>query len=242
MEITALQIAIAMLVAVVAGIVRGFTGFGAGLILVPALSLLAGSRTAVPLAVLLDLAVGVQLVPAALRQADLHRVGWLGAGAAFTIPLGGIALATIDAQLLRRAIGALVLTFVALLATGWRYHKTPGRWLTVTVGAVGGLLTGSAGVGGPPIILFFVARGRQASEIRASLICFLAISQAVAFTTHAFKGLIDASVLGGGLLLILPFLLGARIGSGLFGRVDERWFRRALWLLLLLLALAALFA
>jgi uncharacterized membrane protein YfcA len=242
LNVTPLQLAIAILVAIVAGIVRGFSGFGAGLILVPALALIAGARAAVPIAVLMDLVAGVRLVPAAFRQADLHRVGWLGAGAAVTIPLGAIVLATVDAQLLRQGIGILVLLFVALLSTGWRYRGTPGRLLTLAVGSSGGLLTGSAGVGGPPIILFFVARGRQASEIRASMICFLAISQAVAFTTHAFKGLVDAFVLWGSLLLILPFVAGTYIGSKLFGHVDERWFRRSLWLLLLLLGLAALLA
>jgi uncharacterized membrane protein YfcA len=241
LNVTPSQLALAILVAIVAGIVRGFSGFGAGLILVPALSLMVGARAAVPIAVLMDLVAGIQLVPAALRKADLHRVAWLGAGAAFTIPLGGVALATLDAQMLRRAIGLLVLLFVAVLSTGWRYRGTPGKTLTAAVGASGGLLTGSAGVGGPPIILFFVARGRQASEIRGSMICFLAISQSVAFATHAYKGLIDSLVLWGGLLLILPFLVGARVGSRLFGHIDQRWFHRLLWLLLLVLGLAALF-
>ena len=49
-----------ILIAAAAGVVRGFTGFGAGLILVPSYILLLGPTLAVPIVVLLDAVASVR--------------------------------------------------------------------------------------------------------------------------------------------------------------------------------------
>jgi uncharacterized membrane protein YfcA len=239
--VSALALALGLAAAAAAGVVRGFSGFGSGLVLVPALTLLAGPAVAVPVAVLLDAIVAAQLVPGALAHVRWPTVLPLGLAAAATIPAGGLALAALDPDLVRRAISAVVLVVVAVLASGWRYRREPSLPVVLGTGAASGLLTGLAGVGGPPVILFYLSGREGAPGVRSGLICYFAITQAVALASFAIYGLIDRRVLLGGLLLAPAFLAGAWIGTRLFGRVDAGLFRRVTLAFLAVVALFGLF-
>ena len=56
-----------------AGVVRGFSGFGSALILSPSLSALYGPAVAVPVALLLELVLSGPFVPPAARLVDRRR-------------------------------------------------------------------------------------------------------------------------------------------------------------------------
>ena len=213
------------LVVAVAGLLRGFTGFGAGLLMVPALGLILGPQAAVAVAVLLDAAVGVLLVPKAVRQARWAIVAPLAVAAVVTIPLGSIVLVTIAPETMRRAISVVVLCMVAILASGWRYRRTPSLAISAATGATSGLLTGMAGIGGPPVILFFLSGVDPAPRTRASLICHIAITQTVALIAFAFAGLLLPGVLVRAVVLLPIFLLSTHLGARAFRRSGERSFR-----------------
>ena len=76
-----------ILIAVAAGMIRGFTGFGAGLILVPSYILLLGPMLAVPIVVLLDAAASVQLMPRAFPLVRWRTLAPLSIAAAVMIPV-----------------------------------------------------------------------------------------------------------------------------------------------------------
>jgi uncharacterized membrane protein YfcA len=225
---------------VAAGLLRGFSGFGAGLIMVPALALLVGPALAVPLAVLLDLVAGLQLLPPAMGQVRWSTVAPLGLAACVTIPLGSTILARLDASSLQRIISVAVLVSVAILWTGWRYHGKPSTLQSGATGALSGLLTGMAGIGGPPVILLFHSGRDSAPAIRASLIGYFAISQAIALIAYLFNGLLSAQVWMLGLLLTPVFLSSTWFGARMFGRVDEARFRQVSLALLAALAIVGL--
>ena len=235
------ELALMALIVAAAGVLRGFTGFGAGLVMVPAVSLLIGPAQAVPLVVLLDAAASVQLLPGAVRHVRWRTVAPLGVAAALTIPVGGMLLVALPAEPMKKIIGTVVLIFVVVLASGWRYRRRPTAWVGAATGATSGLLTGMAGIGGPPVILFFLAGPNPAREVRSSLICFLAITQAVAIGVFLVFGLLDLEALWRTVILSPAFLAGALLGSRLFGRVDERVFRGVALTLLALVAIAAFF-
>lgn len=223
-----------------AGLIRGFSGFGAGLVMVPALGLLITPPVAVPVVVLMEAVASAQLVPPALRQARWRAIIPLGIAATLTIPLGSRILATLDPDLLQRAISGVVLLFVVVLWAGWRYGKEPSLPVTGAVGAAGGLLTGAAGIGGPPVILFFLSGPNPAPRTRASLICYFAITQLVALAAFLAAGLLSRAVLVYTLILAPVFLIAAWIGTRFFGKVEERTFRKVALAFLALVALAGL--
>src|SRR4051794_41965682 len=91
-----------------AGLVRGFSGFGSALVLSPSLAALYGPQVAVPVALVLELALAVPLVPRVRHLVDWRRIALLCVAAPLTVPLGARLLAIVDPEALRWAIFALV--------------------------------------------------------------------------------------------------------------------------------------
>jgi uncharacterized membrane protein YfcA len=110
----------------------------------------------------------------------------------------------------------------------------------VLTGALSGTLTGICGIGGPPVILLLLAGPWSTAKSRATLIGFFAVTQLVAAVTYTAEGLVDGAVAWRTLLLAPVFLLSARGGARLFTCFDERTARRAMLILLALLASSGL--
>ena len=209
----------------VAGAVRGFSGFGSAMILSPVLSLLWGPTVGVPVAVIIEVAPTLQLTPPALRVAHWRTVWALGLPALAMIPVGAWLLVSLPADTLRRAIALLVLMLVAVLWSGWRYRGPRGSAVSVVVGALGGFLSGSTGIGGPPAIIYLMSGGDGPALIRANLIGYFSVIFFGLVAFFAWGGLIDADILWRTGLLLPVFIVGIFGGSRLFGLASDRTFR-----------------
>ena len=233
---------IVVLIAVTAGagLVRGFAGFGAGLVMAPVFIYLLGPRVAVPLIVILDLAASIQLLPSAFRKTRWKTVLPLGISAALMIPLGSLALISLPRAMLLKIVSGIVLVFVGVLSTGWRYRSMPKLPVTTGAGIASGFLTGMAGIGGPPIILFLLSGPDSARENRAGFISFFAMSQLVALTTFTAGGLVTPAIVPWVLILTPVFLISILAGSRLFSAANEMIYRRVALVFLAGVALAGL--
>ena len=236
------MLAIAVVVAVVAGIVRGFSGFGSALIMSPALSLLFGPPAAIATMTLMEVPTLLQLLPDAWRHGDRRSVVPLGVAAVTMVPVGAWLLVHLDALVMRRAIGVLVFVFAAVLAIGWRYRGTVPLPLTLGVGAISGLLSGAMGIAGPPIILFYLSGPANATVARGSMIGFFAFTTATALVTYGWYGLYTEDVLWRAAGLLPAFVSGIWLGRRLFGLVSEVAFRRAALALLAFIGIATAFS
>jgi uncharacterized membrane protein YfcA len=110
----------AALIALVGGLVRGTTGFGAAMVMTPALALLMGPKVAVPITLLLETFAATPMLPAAFRLARLRVIASICAPAVLAVPLGGLLLAAASATTLRRAIALTVVVFSLALLSGRR--------------------------------------------------------------------------------------------------------------------------
>ena len=147
---------------------------------------------------------------------------------------------SLDPSLLRRSISVLVLVFTGVLWSGWRYRKPPGLFVSAAAGGFGGFLTGAAGMGGPPVVLFYLAGTEAAVRTRAELIWFLALNQFIALGAFAFGALLTVPALLSALILAPVFVLSVHAGSWSFGKVSEVWFRRVALVFLVTVAIAGL--
>src|SRR3954451_16023249 len=100
----------AALVALIAGMVRGFAGFGAAMIMTPVFSALYGPAAGIPLCMLLEIAVALPLLPRVIQYVDWRRIGLLMVAAVVGAPLGNIVLTLAAPEPMRWAISAIVLT------------------------------------------------------------------------------------------------------------------------------------
>jgi uncharacterized membrane protein YfcA len=220
------SLTLALVAACVAGLVRGFTGFGSSLVIVPWLSAVYGPRTAVPVALLVELLLAVPFVPPATRHVDWPRIRLLCVAALVTVPLGAVLLATVDPDAIRWAISLVVVAAVGVLGLGWRYSGVPRPSLTLATGATSGILNGAVGLAGPPVVFYYLAGADTARAMRASFIVFFAWVDSIAVLSFALTGTISQEALVLALEMAVPYLLCAWAGARLFRVSDEARYRR----------------
>lgn len=223
-----------------AGLIRGFAGFGSAMVMTPVLAALWTPAAAVPVTLLLELLVSAPLLPRAAPLVDWRRIGLLTAAAILAAPLGIWLLVGIDPGAMRWVISAIVLIAVAVLASGWRYSRRPGSGATLAAGGLSGVLNGLSGMGGPPIAFYYLSGPDGASAQRASFIVYFALVDAATVALFAAQGAFDGQALLRTAMLLPFLLLGAWIGARLFHRGGERAYRVVAFAVLVLIAIGSL--
>ena len=241
-DLLTLEMAIATATVAVAGLMRGFAGFGGTLVIVSALSLLFGPVQAVAVAMLLSSVVNVQLMPGALPLTNWREIAPMGVAALLTPSLGAMILIAVEPDTMRRVIALVVIAFSALLASGWRFKGRRSTRLSFAVGALSGVITGAVGAGGAPIILYIFSSGRPAAEKRANIISVFAILLVGTVGTFILQGIIDGQILWRAAFLAPVFLATAWIGQRTFQRADDRIYQRVALAVLFTVSAVALFA
>jgi hypothetical protein len=230
------------LVAVIAGVVRGITGFGGAMVMAPPLVLLLGPTLAVPVVLLLE---SLAAAPQVMQTRALVRwrvVGPILAATAVTVPLGGYLLLTSDALTLRRATALIVIVFSALLLRGWRYtgqHKTSTG---IALGGLAGGMLGATSIGGPPVILYLLAGPDRIDITRANLTLFVAASCIIGLAMLATQGILDLDAAATALWLAPGYYGGLVVGTRLFSRFNDARFRQFTLLLMMAVSAGILFA
>jgi uncharacterized membrane protein YfcA len=226
--------------AFVAGLARGFSGFGSALIFIPLASSMIGAKLASPLLLVIDFIAAAPLIPNGWQHADRRDVGTMLLGSIIGVPIGAWALTQMDPLAVRWMIVALVVPMLALLMSGWRYRGTPSPTLTAGVGAIAGFFNGVAQVGGPPIVLYWLRDTTAARIVRANIIVFFAASSVFTIFSYLIGGVLTASVVGLAVLTGPAFGIGLWLGSRMFGLASEETFRRICYALIALAALVSL--
>jgi uncharacterized protein len=222
--------------AFIAALARGFSGFGGALIFVPLVSAAIGPKAAAPLLLIIDGVAAAGLLPNAWRRSERREVGTMALGALAGVPLGALVLAHMDALTIRWLIVATVALLLALLISGWRYRGRPSAPLTVGVGALSGLFSGAAQVGGPPVVAYWLGGAGRPETVRANLVLYFAIVTVFAAVSYGAQGLLTPAVVGLALVTGPIYGLGLYAGSRLFGRASEQVFR---WICYALIGVAA---
>jgi len=209
----------------IAGIVRGFTGFGTALIFVPVAGRFLSPADVITVMTLTGVASTAALVPRALGQGEKREVGLLVAGALVTVPLGLWAMTLLPQEAVRWTVSAIAAVTLAALVTGWRYDATLGVAGLLAVGLGAGLMGGLTGLTGPVVILFYLAGRKRAQVVRANTILFLAALDVVIVVSLFLGGLARTEILWLALLLAVPYFVTALIGQRLFDPAREAVYR-----------------
>ena len=105
---TALQLGFLAASAFIAGLARGFSGFGAALIFVPLASTVVGPMVAAPLLLVTALVLAAGLIPNAWRIANRREVGTMLIGTLVGVPIGAMILARAEPIAIRWTIAIAV--------------------------------------------------------------------------------------------------------------------------------------
>ena len=227
--------AVAVGACLLAGSVRGIVGFGYALIVISALNLVALPAEVVPLATILDLLGGINMIPRVWRDVHWSGARWLGLGALIGIPAGIWLLVSLNADAMRLGISLAILVSVILIARGFVFAKLPGSPLMFLTGGLSGFLSGSGGIPGPPVILLYLSSPLPIITTRATTVAFLLLVDSVALIGMSSQDLVTSQTLLRAAALIPVTFLGISIGAGLFKFAKPAQVKAsALWLLAVL--------
>ena len=235
-----LSLTVASISVFAAGIIRGYSGFGFAMVAVTSMSLVLPPVHVVPLVLILEVLASMQLVPQIRKDIDWYSLRRLLAGSLFAVPFGVYLLANVPAEPMRIAISLLVLVAAVLLLYGWAWRRMPGRFLTLATGVASGLLNGTAAIGGPPVILFYLSSPAGVTVSRASLIAYFLGIDVISLAMASIQGLTTCRTLLMSAVCLIPLYAGITIGARMFIKTDKESFRRHVLLLLILLSIAGL--
>ena len=212
---------------IAAGLVRGFTGFGTAMIVIPVGAIFLPMPEVVFILTLSGVGSSITLVPKAWSQADRSEVFLLGLSAVVAMPLGVYLLAILDQNVLRWALTAIIGALLAALVTGWRYSRTLNKTGFVSVGASAGVVGGATGMTGPVVILFYLAGRKATVVIRANTILFLALMDVAIVANLVVAGLVQWDALYTAIAVTIPYMAMTLVGQALFRPQFERFYRIA---------------
>ena len=133
-----------------------------------------------------------------------------------------------------------VLSAVALLASGWRYHGKPQLIVTIGVGLLAGILGGAVQIAGPPIIVYWFGSGHGADLLRANFFVFFSVFSLGSVVTYALHGLLTATVLALSVFITPITLAAMAIGTWLFQFAKESNYRPVGYIVAILSAIASM--
>lgn len=186
---------------------------------------------------LIDTFVALPLLLGALKLWNWRSVFPVLLGSWCGVSLGAYLLANMAEAPLRWSISAIIVLLAALLLSGWRYRDEPKLPVSLTVGAVSGVLGGVSQVSAPPVVAYWLSGPFEPSVIRANLICFFCFASLGSGLAFFANGVFtpDAGALS---LWLAPFY-GAAIfaGARLFSGAGDKLLRRVALALIVFAAL-----
>ena len=231
-----------LLVALLAGIVKGMVGFAMPMIMISLL----GSFVAP------DVALAGLILPTLVTNGmQALRQGWREAWASikqFRLFMGiGLVTMLASAQLVRvlpqgtllLLIGVPVVIFCAVQLLGWQF-RLPARgrgWIEGGVGGVAGFIGGFSGVWGPPTVMYLTALDTPKAESMRVQGVIYGLGAVALFGAHLGSGVMRPETLPFSMAMIVPAVLGTWLGFQIQDRIDQRAFRRATLAVLLIAGL-----
>jgi uncharacterized protein len=227
-------------IALISGIARGFSGFGAAMIFMPLASSVADPRLVAPLLLVIDFIAAAPLLPNAWQQADRKATAVMALGALVGVPLGTWCLSQFDPVTTRWIISCFVGALLLLLLSGWRYRGKDYPALSVGIGGLAGFCSGLAQTGGPPIVGYWLGRPIASIIARANILLFFGFSDSFSLVSYLAAGLVTSDSIRLGVLVGPVYGIGVWLGSQLFGRASETLFRAICYALIAAAAIVGL--
>ena len=226
--------------ALIAGLVRGFAGFGAGMIFIPVAAAAFDPRVAAGTLFIVDTIIIIPLVIRAASHVEWREILPLGLGAMIAVPAGVAVLIHVDPVPIRWGLSVAIFASIAFLAGGWRYRGPERVPLGIAIGGLAGFMSGLAQLPAPPVLVYWLGRDTPAQIIRANAIIFFCFTTVVAGFAYAASGLFTAEVAMRSVALLPVYGIAMFAGSRLFGSTSEATYRRIAYGLIAFVALVTL--
>ena len=232
------SLALCALAAFVAAFVRGLAGFGMAILLVPLISLVIRPGEAVVVSNMLGLLIGLVGARKVWNVGE-KSAGVIGGLAMLMTPLGLLALFATPPAIARVVIALVAIGAFLLVLLPAKPGHAPGRLETGLTGTAAGLLTGFAGMPGPPVVPYYLRRPIPREMARASMLTVFLLTSTASTAAALMLRLASWRDAVFAVLLFGPVLIGNHLGSLAFGKVSDPLWRGFVGFLLALSGLMA---
>ena len=223
-----------------ASLVRGLTGFGLAIILVPLLGLIVQPVEAVVISILLQLLAGPIGLKRILADGERETAIPIAIAAVLATPFGVWLLSVTPADVARASIAMLAIAAFGLMFVPAKDAAVPGRKETWATGIAAGLLTGFASMPGPPVVPYYMRRKLPPAIARGSmLMVFFATAIAGSIASFAI-GTANLHLLWLSVLFYPALYIGTRLGEMAFGTISESVWRTLVGVILGVAGVAAM--
>lgn len=229
-------------IAALGAFVKGAVGFAMPMIMISFLSAFLPAHTALAALILPTLLTNVVQ---ALRQGPEAAVESVRKHGRFMV-VGGSCL-VVSAQLLPYLAPGLMLLVLGGLITAFAVSRLAGRQLTlndatktraeVLMGAFAGLVGGMTGVWGPQTVAYLVALKTPKYEMMRVQGVVFGMGAVLLAVAHLNTGILNKDTAVFSAILIVPAILGQRLGRSLTDRMNQQMFLNATVIVLLLAGL-----
>jgi uncharacterized protein len=224
-QLTASELAFALIAVFVAGMVRGFAGFALSALVMASLASMIPPVELIPVCTMLELASAMLLLRGGFGEANKRMAFTLQAGALIGVPTGLYLTKTLDPELSKIIALCLVVTLALLQLARVRLPVSPSPVATFVTGITSGFVTGLASIGGMVIALYTLALQMPPKNMRGSLILIIFIGGTLTFLWQILYGMITELALTRFAIFALPMLAGVLIGRANFKPEYERFYR-----------------
>ncbi|MCQ1060802.1 sulfite exporter TauE/SafE family protein [Photobacterium sp. ZSDE20] len=199
-----------------AGLIRGYTGFGFAAIAVVGLNLYLTPQQSIPIVLGLDIICSITLWKQAVAQADKKTFKLLTTGAMIGIPIGTSLLFIIPSQYLKILICTLIFILSMLLIFEVKFSGADKNSSKFFFGLMAGAGTSSTSVGGPMIVSYMLSSTLTPAVQRGTMIMYFVVSETIAMCVLFINGLLNFEILKFIGILLIPTLISVRCGQSLF--------------------------
>jgi len=228
------------LLALLAGGVRGYTGFGFAMTLALGLLWLLPPLQVIVVVLMLDILGALGLARRAWKAADRTLLARLVPAMFGMSLLGTLVMTSLPYHAAKLLISGLCLigAVATFLPTGLiSRSRRRDKAMAVPAGAASGLAMAVASAGGPPLMLYLMHTTLDATQARATAIVFFIAASSTALFGYSFNGAVPLSAFIMIGVLLPAALMGAWLGQYCFHRFPPVSYRKSVSPLLIVMAL-----
>lgn len=218
-----------------AGLISGLTGFGTALAASSFFLFVLPPAVAAPLILVASVIGQLASLPAFWRQFDWKRTAPMVVAGVLGIPLGVWLLDHAPADVVKIAVGVLIIVYAAFGLLVRMKPVVPGDRPVADggIGFTGGVLGGLIGLSGVLPVIWSQFRGWAPAVARSIYQPYNTVILSIALAAQAASGFFTAEVAWLALYTAPVTLIGTLIGVALFRRISANTFRLiVLWFLL----------
>jgi len=238
--LTISEVVILATICLIAGVVRGFSGFALSALVMASAALIIPPIQLIPICWWLEMTASLFMFRSVWQEANRKIAVGLAIGSTLGMPFGLALTMAIATELSKLLALGVIIALAALQLARVRIPFLVRNWGLYGSGWVAGVVSGVAGVGGMVVALFILSQKAQPRQMRASLVLFLFLSSVTTIISLWYFGVMDQVAIKRGLVMALPAGLGVVLGKLLFMPKWEYLYKPFCLTLLIVLAITGI--